>query len=382
MSITEKQKNSDRNVDHWATLKESGTYSGLRFLFFLNNVLGRKVYSLIVYPVALYFVIFNAKSRRASQQYLLLHWHKNSQALKNKPNLRNSVIHFKYFAEAVLDKALAWSSDIPEDTFVAVDPSCIDEMMADKRGQLIIGSHFGNLEYCRGFMQRYKDKIINILVYDKHSANFVQIMQKINPDSRINIFQVDEFDIATILLLKQKTDAGEWVFIAGDRIPLAGVEHTVEVSFLDKAARLPIGPYLLAKALACPVKLMFGYRHPDLPENKICFDVVKFTERLSFTRKNRDEVMQQFAQQFISVLERHCLQAPYQWFNFYDFWVDDIMSLTTLNTKEPEAEGCDKKGVDKKAFDSKELDSKELGGKDSDAKKIASKIINSKDVGI
>jgi predicted LPLAT superfamily acyltransferase len=372
MSITEKQKNSDRNVDHWATLKESGTYSGLRFLFFLNNVLGRKVYSLIVYPVALYFVIFNAKSRRASQQYLLLHWHKNSQALKNKPNLRNSVIHFKYFAEAILDKALAWSSDIPEDTFVAVDPSCIDEMMADKRGQLIIGSHFGNLEYCRGFMQRYKDKIINILVYDKHSANFVQIMQKINPDSRINIFQVDEFDIATILLLKQKTDAGEWVFIAGDRIPLAGVEHTVEVSFLDKAARLPIGPYLLAKALACPVKLMFGYRHPDLPENKICFDVVKFTERLSFTRKNRDEVMQQFAQQFISVLERHCLQAPYQWFNFYDFWVDDIMSLTTLNTKEPEAEG----------YDSKEHDSKELGCKDSDAKKIASKIINSKDIGI
>lgn len=319
--------------DHWASLKEAGTYSGLRFLFFLNRVFGRRIYSLVIYPVALYFVIFNKKSRIASQKYLQLHWNKSPEVLKKKPNIFNSIIHFKHFAEAILDKGLAWSSDMKEDTFVISDTSFIDELMSDKRGQLIIGSHFGNLEYCRGFMQRYKDKIINILVYDKHSANFVGVMQTINPDSRVNVFQVDEFDVATILLLKQKVDAGEWVFIAGDRIPLAGIEHTVDVMFLEEKAKLPIGPYLLAKALACPVKLMFGYRHLEYQDNKIFFDVVRLTDGLTFTRKNRNEVIQNYAQQFISALECHCLSAPYQWFNFYDFWADETSSTPIITGK-------------------------------------------------
>jgi predicted LPLAT superfamily acyltransferase len=327
MSFSENTKNKN----HWALLKESGTYVGLRFLYLLNKYFGRKVYSLLIYPVALYFVVFNIAARRASQQYLLNHWYKNPNVLKSRPNILNNVMHFKNFAEAILDKGLAWSSEIQENVFEVSSTSNINELMNDARGQLIIGSHFGNLEYCRGFMQRYREKIINILVYDKHSTNFVKVMQKINPDSRVNVFQVDEFDIATILLLKQKTDAGEWVFIAGDRIPLAGIEHTVEVIFLDKIARLPIGPYLLAKALACPVKLMFGYRHPSLQANKVCFDVVNFSECLKFTRNNRSEVMQQYAQAFISALEGHCLQAPYQWFNFYNFWADDMLPATSAD---------------------------------------------------
>lgn len=308
---------------HWASIQEVGTLAGLRFLFLLYRIFGKSVYSLVMYPVALYFVLFKSNARRASQQFLLFHWKKNPKFWKKKPSLLNSVIHFKQFAETILDKSLGWISDISEDEFVIHDFSIIETLMKDSRGQLIIGSHFGNLEYCRGFMQRYKEKHINILVYDRHSANYVELMQRLNPDSRVNIFQVDEFDVPTILRLKTKIDNGEWVFIAGDRIPLAGLEHTVEVNFLDKKANLPIGPYLLAKALACPVKLMFGYRHPNLASNKVCFEVVPFTDRVEFSRKDRQQKLSDYAQQFIAHLERHSLQAPYQWFNFYNFWVEN-----------------------------------------------------------
>lgn len=308
------------NRQHWASIQEVGTLTGLRFLFLLYRLFGKRFYSLLMYPVALYFVLFNGASRRASQQFLGLHYQKQPEFWVGPPTLWSSVIHFKHFAETILDKGLAWYSEMTEDEFVIEDFSIIEELMADKRGQLVIGTHFGNLEYCRGFMQRYKEKIINILVYDKHSANFVQIMQKLNPDSRVNVFQVDEFDVPTILLLKQKIDEGEWVFIAGDRIPLAGLQHTIEVDFLGEKAPLPMGPYLLAKALACPVKLMYGYRHPKLDKNKVFFEVVPFCDAITFTRKDRKEKLQSYAQEFAFHLERHCLQAPYQWFNFYNFW--------------------------------------------------------------
>lgn len=303
---------------HWVSFKEAGTLYGMQFLLLVYKIFGRKIFSIVIYPVSLYFVIFRGTARRASMQYLHALYLSENSLWKKPPTLFYSILHFKQFAEAILDKLLAWVIILSEEDFDLENPALIDDIMTDPRGQLVIGSHFGNLEFCRGFMQRYKNKVINVLVYDKHSANFVAMMNKMNPDSRLNVYQVDEFDVQTMLLLKSKTDKGEWVFIAGDRIPLAGWQHTVNVKFLGKQAALPIGGYILAKALECPVKFMFAYRKNS--DDKVHFSIYKLSDKLNFTRNKRKEKIQQYAQIFANELERHCRQAPYQWFNFYDFW--------------------------------------------------------------
>ncbi len=308
------------DVEHWASFKEAGTLYGMQFMLFVYRIFGRKIFSIIVYPVSLYFVLCRPAARQASKDYLLANYTSQPEQWEKQPGLQHSIIHFKHFAETILDKLLAWVDDVKEDDFIIEDQTLVEDIMSDKRGQLVIGSHFGNLEFARGFMQRYRDKVINILVHDKHSANFVNMMKKLNPDSRLNIYQVDEFDVQTMLLLKDKTDRGEWVFIAGDRIPLAGLQHTVEVSFLGKKAPLPIGAYILAKALACPVKLMFAYRRPDLAADKVYFSIYKLADKVHFNRSDRIEKIQEYAQTFINELQRHSLLAPYQWFNFYEFW--------------------------------------------------------------
>jgi len=310
---------SSKEDNHWSSLKESGTLTGMRFLVFMYRTCGRRIFSAVMYPVAIYFVLFRTHQRQSSLTYFFNHYAYAPQEWSHKPNWVDVFKHFKAFAEVVLDKLLAWTIDIKEEEFAFTSPTIIDELMNDERGQLIIGSHFGNLEYCRGFMQRYKSKVINILVYDKHSSNFVEIMQKENQDSRVNVFQVDEFDISTMLILQEKISLGEWVFIAGDRVPLSGLQHTVDVDFLGEKAPLPIGPYLLAKALACPVKLMFAYRDQAM-DNNIVFDVFPLTDKLTLSRKNKMADLQVYAQQFADKLQAHCVQAPYQWFNFYSFW--------------------------------------------------------------
>ena len=304
---------------HWASIKEAGTLGGMKFLYFLYRIFGRKTFSIAMYPVALYFVLFRAASRRASFEFLTHHYQKYPQYWKTVPHYGHVLLHFHHFADVILDKLLGWISDIDESEFVLSSQESIDALMQDTRGQLIIGSHFGNLEYCRGFMQRYKNKVINILLYDKHSGNFVEMMQNESERSRLNVFQVDEFDVATIVMLQQKINQGEWVFIAGDRVPLSGLQRTVNVNFLDDIAPLPIGPYLLAKALACPVKLMFAYRHASV-DNKIIFDVIPLSEKVILSQKNRTNDLENYAQQFAIKLEEHCAHAPLQWFNFYHFW--------------------------------------------------------------
>ncbi|MBX2809227.1 MAG: hypothetical protein KTR20_11410 [Cellvibrionaceae bacterium] len=317
---------------HWSHLREAGTLLGIRVLLLLYRLCGRRFFSVLMYPVACYFVCFRPKARAASLEFLRTHARHCPDYWQQAPHYLQVLLHFTSFAETILDKLLGWSIDIDADDFVIAQPAQVDELMQDTRGQLIIGSHFGNLEYCRGFMQRYHHKVINILLYDKHSTNFVEAMRKENPDSRLHVYQVDTFDLNRILQLKQKIDRGEWVFIAGDRIPLSGVEHTACVNFLGRSAPLPIGPYLLAKALACPVKLLFAYRDKRRDKKRIFFAVTPFAEQIILPRKERETQLALLAQQFATELEKHCARAPYQWFNFYPFWASPSEKSTTQST--------------------------------------------------
>ncbi|MGH1428520.1 MAG: hypothetical protein ACRBEE_11325 [Arenicella sp.] len=311
---------------HWASIQEAGTLFGLKFLWGVHKVLGRKAVSILLYPTVVYFILFRPASRAASLDFLRTHAKAYPQMWKTEPGIRHAARHFFEFAETVVDKLLAWYVHIDADSFDVQNPHVIENLMADERGQLVIGTHMGNLEYCRGFMQRYRDKVINILIYDKHAANYAAIMQALNPDSRLNIFQVDDFEVDTMLKLKAKIDQGEWVFIAGDRIPLTGLARTVDVDFMQRTAPLPIGPYMLAKALGCPVKLMFAYRDYSIKEEKVFFEVVPFAEKIEFSRKNRMADIQAYAQRFAQEFETHCAKVPYQWFNFFPFWKDSIHS--------------------------------------------------------
>ncbi|MFT7528779.1 MAG: putative LPLAT superfamily acyltransferase, partial [Arenicella sp.] len=155
----------------------------------------------------------------------------------------------------------------------------------------------------------------------------------LNPESRLNIIQVAQFDIPTMLKLKARIDQGEWVFIAGDRSPLSGSKRSVRVSFLGKSAELPIGPYLLAKALACPVHLMFTCCDYQSDKLEIRVDVINFADPMVLERKNRDQQLQAYAQRYADELAKQCALSPYQWFNFYDFWAQQEPSPVDQTVK-------------------------------------------------
>ncbi len=50
--------------------------------------------------------------------------------------------------------------------------------------------------------------------------------------------------------------------------------------------------------------------------------MIDFAEQVNFSRKNRQLEIQSYAQTFATELEKQCAKAPFQWFNFYDFWPD------------------------------------------------------------
>jgi predicted LPLAT superfamily acyltransferase len=192
----------------------------------------------------------------------------------------------------------------------------LTRLIESGQGCLLIGSHFGNLEYARGIASQHPDLVINILIHDRHAENFAALMNESAPQSRTNLVQVTELDIDMSIRLQQKVDAGEWLLIAGDRVPIGEGENVCAADFLGDEANFPIGPFVLARLLHCPVYLMHCYRREGA--YRLRFDL--FAESLRPERVGGRVSYAREVQQFATALESEICRAPLQWFNFYDFW--------------------------------------------------------------
>jgi predicted LPLAT superfamily acyltransferase len=86
---------------------------------------------------------------------------------------------------------------------------------------------------------------------------------------------------------------------------------------LGDEAPFPVSPWLIASVLQVPVTFAFGlYRGGNR------YDLVfeAFSDRIEVPRKNRNAALAEYVRRYAQRLQHHALRAPYNWFNFYDFW--------------------------------------------------------------
>ena len=295
---------------HWATLEERGTLWGMRFLFRVYSLLGRRCLQLFLYPVVSYYWLSNRTARHASQTYL--------QKLAECGSQHNytSHQHFISFANALIDKLAAWSGALSLTDVIYHGRDNILNELNKGQGVVLLGSHLGNLEVCRVIASSNVPIRINVLVHTKHAEKFNQLLKYYNPNSGLNLIQVTDITAATASLLNDKIENGELVIIAADRTPVSNQQRVSSVDFLGAKAAFPQGPFILAALLNCPVYTVFCLKD----QNKHVIHFEHFSDKLNFPRNNRQAAMQQSIQDYANRLEHYCLTAPLQWFNFFDFW--------------------------------------------------------------
>lgn len=299
----------------WAGTRERGAFLWMRLTLFGLRLLGRPLMLPIVHLVTLYFFLFGRGGRDASLDYL----RRVEAAVPEaglKPTWGHSYRHFRAFGAAILDKIDTWFGRVRYQD-LAFEPGHGEEMtrLAHRpRGIVVFGSHLGNLEVLRGLGTLGSRVKMNVLVHTKHADYFNRILQLAGATD-VQLVQVTSLDPTTAFALRERVDRGEWVVITGDRVPVHG-GRTVEVDLLGDKAPLPIGPYIIAGLLQCPVHLLFCLRRAG--RNHVYFE--QFAERIEWTRSTRDAVLAAHAQRFAARLEHYLRLAPLQWFNFYPFW--------------------------------------------------------------
>lgn len=306
---------------HWAEIDESTIVSGIWLLYWMHRLLGRWPFRICMYPVVTLYWLLRPALRAASLQYLQ-RIENATGALGHAPDWRDSLRHIGLFGETMLDKLLAVSGRYGFGNVHSVGDEDIYQAALNGQGGIIITAHLGCLELCQAIAERRDGFHLNVLVHTRHAERFNRLLKRLNPRTRLTLIEVTEISPATAVMLEQKVARGEYIAIAGDRVPIlvdrvptiAG--RTVTADFLGHSAPFPVGPYVLASLLKCPVYLL-GCIHEG---NGYRLHFERFAERLELPRGGRDAAMAACAQRYALQLTELLRRSPYDWFNFFPFW--------------------------------------------------------------
>ncbi|MBE1159939.1 glycosyl transferase [Dyella acidiphila] len=313
---------------HWSTQKERGSLFLMRLTALSVRLFGRRLLAPVLYLIVLYFFVSARSARRHIRQYqrYLAAWSGNPAL---QPTLGSVFGQFIAFADNLLDRLDVWRGRLRFEQVQLVDPSGIRPRLLRSqhggRGEILVVTHLGNPDVCRAMAELGEQVPLNVLVHNRHVAQFNRLLGEAG-DRSMRLIQVSELDTAMMMDLSQRVERGEWLAIAGDRVPLHDGRR-VTVNFLGHPAAFPQGPWLLAGLLRCPVNLLCCLK----VDGRYRIHLDPFLDSAGWERGRRDAAIAGWVQRYADHLATQCLLAPQQWFNFYDYWQNASAEATDAN---------------------------------------------------
>ena len=314
-----------RRATQWYQLSERGGTAGIRFTAWLYRVLGRRVAQWLVYPVATYFFLTDPSGRAASRAYLerVHRTPEGARALGRPPGWRDVWCHYLEFGISIFDRVGIWLGRREDFRLHVSGRHELDRVPAEKRGAVILGAHLGSFDAMRLVADAQSPIPVHVMMYTRHAERINSLfasLDALSPEKtgRVEVMKTGGFE--RVLGAKRVIERGEVLSILADRVHPGEERRVSRVSFLGSPAAFPRGPFLLAGLLGCPVLLMVGLR---TGERSYEIHVERLADRVELSRRNREQKIDEYCQMFATRLEAHCLRAPFQWFNFYDFWSEE-----------------------------------------------------------
>ncbi len=303
---TDPELTQDGLAPAWLAQSERSHTGIIRLYAWVAMKLGRPVARLFLHPISIYFMLFSVEASAASRKYL-------SRVLRRTPRFSEVYWHYFTFAASVLDRVFLLKGDYDAFDVRTYDEDMVQNMIARGEGGFLVGAHVGSFEVIRSLGREARGLKVRMVMYEENAKKVNSVLQAINPSLSQDIIGLGKID--SMLKVEQALAKGEFVGMLTDRT-IKG-EGTLPVTFLGLPAQIPIGPFRIAAIMKRPVILMFGlYRGGNRYD--IYFE--RLVDMSNVGRAERDIVIAQAVQKYVERLEHYCRLAPYNWFNFYDYW--------------------------------------------------------------
>jgi predicted LPLAT superfamily acyltransferase len=291
----------------WTTTPERGSLSAIRLGVWTARRLGRPLARLLLYPLCLYFYLSSPAGAAASRAYL-------RRALSRPPREAERFQHFLTFARCLLDRVFLLGDDSDAFEVTVHGEAVLQEIEAQGGGCFLFGAHFGSFEVARAVgRRRRRDLPVSLLMYEENAQQIRAALAAINPNLAAEVIGLGRMD--SLITVAERLARGHFIGVLADRN--VDGRDMVHLPFLGAAAAFPQGPFRVAMLLQRPVVMMVGiYRGGARYE--VHFELLA-PER---TARPDDAAawLAQIMALYVARLEHYCRAAPYNWFNFYDFW--------------------------------------------------------------
>jgi len=293
---------------HWLDARERSNIFAIQILVWIARFLGRRAARVVLVPVATYFLIFGGRARTASRDYL-------ARVTGRKPTLRDVFLHFYTFGTVALDRVYFLSDQWSLFDIRLHGEELLIEQIGRNNGCFLLGAHIGSFE-CLRTLGRRRSVTVNLVMFEQNANRVARVTRAINPELEQDVIALGTPE--SMLRVIEQLDKGAWVGMLGDRaISESGM---VRVPFLDGTALFPAAPFRIAALTGRSVILMLGlYRG----KNRYDLHFEELIESAVLPRDKRDQIVEQWIRLYASRLEHYCREAPFNWFNFYDFWSSD-----------------------------------------------------------
>ncbi|WP_293372001.1 hypothetical protein [Nevskia sp.] len=295
----------------WEAQRERSSAFWVGLLVWVLRRLGRAPARLLLWPTVAWFLIAAGSARRASRAYL-------RRVLDREPTLADVARHFFTFAACSLDRLLLTGDQGRQLTLNIHRSDAVLALFERREPALVLVSHFGSFEALRVIGSELHEMPLKILLDRQHGAIVTRLIEGLDPGFAASIIDASERGPTLVLALRDAIRAGYSLGVMADRV--RGDEPSVCVRFLGAQASLPTSPWVLASALKLPVIAAFGI-HRGGRVYDARFELLETA--VDLPRADRDAALQACAQRYAALLEQQARAAPYNWFNFYDYWLTD-----------------------------------------------------------
>jgi predicted LPLAT superfamily acyltransferase len=299
----------------WITDKERSSMWMLRMMRWFAMNAGRRLSRLTLYPITLYFLAVNRKARQASALYL-------SRALKRPPSWLDVYRHIYTFAATVLDRVYFLQEQFHQFDVHHVGAPIIHSAMDRGEGVVLMGAHMGSFESLRAIAALHGGRVA-MLMYEDNARLINATLAAIAPKAKLHTITLGQ--TGAMLALRNWLDGGGMAGLLADRtLPTQSARsHTLWLDFLGQPAPFSDGPFRLAAMLRKQVIFMTGLYFGGNRYELRFVELVDFRPSANDEGLNKDTRIRNALQSYVNLLESLCIETPYNWFNFFDFWAGD-----------------------------------------------------------
>lgn len=290
----------------WTTRSERGALPLIKLGVWLALKLGRSAARIFLYPICLYFLLSSAPAAHSSRRYL-------TRVMGRRARLADVFRHYLAFGACVLDRVFLLNEQIEQFEIRIHGEQLVDDIQASGNGCMLFGAHFGSFEVARAFGRRERDVPISLLMYEENARKIRASLGAINPNLAAEVIGLGRLD--SLITVADRLSRGHFIGVLADRN--VDGKDLVRYDFLGAPAAFPKGPFRVAMLLRRPIVLMIGiYRGGRRYE--IFFE--SLAEGSPSRPRDPDAWIDEVMRRYVGRLEYYCRAAPYNWFNFYDFW--------------------------------------------------------------